>query len=463
MPIDARIPLMAQAPQQQNPLNMLMQMMQYKQAMEKNKLLGLESKRAEQLHPYAIESAKAKAEEARVMAGIFSKGLAQSGGNALAGGQGAENPLALPQDIQLQLMHPRLKDLGKENAKRVALSTKMRELISAGIKPGSPQWNAALTQVATQGGIWELGPNGERTLPKGFAEGQGQIKGAEEKAKLNAAAEYKIVNVPSTGPNQPPVEMTQAQRLKILNPQQQDSPLIAKLKANGYTDAELKKVRELENSSPPQIPMNNGSTEQQPMGSIPTSSVVGHPTGMSPNALIENARKKEWEVGSTKENLKFYQKLQVDSRNIQPKIAKIERIGKLLGDYDGGKLAGAGFELSRLGTSLGIKVDGLSNKEAAEALSKEIALELRQTGEGTGMPGNMSDSDREYLRSITPQLAQTSEGRRKVIENRVKVWKRDQKIAEMARLYVKKHGAMDDDFFGQLQDWSNRNPIFNAN
>jgi hypothetical protein len=143
------------------------------------------------------------------------------------------------------------------------------------------------------------------------------------------------------------------------------------------------------------------------------------------------------------------------------KMAKMERIGTLLGDFEGGKLSKAGFELARAGNSLGVKIDPkLSNKEAAEALTNEVALELRSTGEGKGMPGAMSDADREFLKNMTPQMASTAEGRKLIIESRIKVMERENKVAEMMRAYRKKYSVIDEDFFTQLSGWSERNPIF---
>jgi hypothetical protein len=76
------------------------------------------------------------------------------------------------------------------------------------------------------------------------------------------------------------------------------------------------------------------------------------------------------------------------------------------------------------------------------------------------MPGAMSDQDREFLKSMTPNLAQTNDGRKQIIDARVKMMERENQIAGMARKYRAKYKALDDGFFDQLQDWSNRNPIF---
>ena len=72
MPIDARIPLMAQAPQQQNPLNMLMQMMQYKQAMESNKLNTLKLQQMQQQGPLQLQALQAKAAAAQKLSAFNS-------------------------------------------------------------------------------------------------------------------------------------------------------------------------------------------------------------------------------------------------------------------------------------------------------------------------------------------------------------------------------------------------------
>lgn len=143
------------------------------------------------------------------------------------------------------------------------------------------------------------------------------------------------------------------------------------------------------------------------------------------------------------------------------KVAKLQRIGTLLGDFEGGKLSATGLEVARTANSLGIKLDPkLSNKEASEALTNEVALELRSTGSGAGMPGAMSDADREFLKGMTPQMAQTAEGRRTIIESRVKVLERENQVSKMARQYKQKYGTLNEDFFNQLSGWSERNPIF---
>lgn len=143
------------------------------------------------------------------------------------------------------------------------------------------------------------------------------------------------------------------------------------------------------------------------------------------------------------------------------KIASMHRIVQLLGDVEGGSTQRLGMAFSSAVKPLGITLDSsLGNKQAADAASKELALQLKQTGEGAGMPGALSDSDRQYLASMAPGLEQTVSGRKLIAEGHIALAQRQQQIAQAMRNYEKKHGQLDNGFFDQLQAWSNANPLF---
>ena len=76
------------------------------------------------------------------------------------------------------------------------------------------------------------------------------------------------------------------------------------------------------------------------------------------------------------------------------------------------------------------------------------------------MPGALSDQDRAFLSSMTPNIAQSAEGRKQVINSYVAVQQRNQQVATFARNYEKKYGRLDNGFFEQLQAWSNATPLF---
>ena len=187
----------------------------------------------------------------------------------------------------------------------------------------------------------------------------------------------------------------------------------------------------------------------------------GGPAGMTPTqqAQVNADAAQATEVSKNYGNI--FNNLQNAAMQNPAKIARYQQIGSLLGNFEGGKFSQAGMELARAANSAGLKIDpNLPNKEAASAMANEIALELRSPAGGAGMPGAMSDQDREFLKSMTPQMSSTAEGRKSIIDARVKLLERENQVAAMSRKYMEKYGKLDTSFFSQLQEWSDRNRIF---
>jgi hypothetical protein len=142
-------------------------------------------------------------------------------------------------------------------------------------------------------------------------------------------------------------------------------------------------------------------------------------------------------------------------------IAKYEQLGRLLADVDGGVLTGTGTNIASAANSFGLKIDkNLPNKEAAAALANQIALEMRNPAGGAGMPGALSDKDREFLVGMTPNAGQTAQGRKMLIESYIALQRRNQQVATFARNYEQKYGRLDNGFFEQMQAWSSANQMF---
>lgn len=143
------------------------------------------------------------------------------------------------------------------------------------------------------------------------------------------------------------------------------------------------------------------------------------------------------------------------------KINKYNRLNQLLEGVNTGKLTPLGVEVASAAQSLGFSIDpNLSNKQAAEALSNEMALELRNPSGGAGMPGAMSDQDRAYLQNMVPGLSKTPEGRKMMTETATQLAKRDQDVARLARAYRAKRGTIDEGFYEELQRFAETNPLF---
>jgi hypothetical protein len=156
-----------------------------------------------------------------------------------------------------------------------------------------------------------------------------------------------------------------------------------------------------------------------------------------------------------------YADIQKAGFNAPSRIARMDRLNQLLDGVNTGKLTPAGTELAAYAESLGLKIDkNLGNKQAAQALANEMALELRNPAGGAGMPGAMSDADREFLKSMTPGLSTSPDGRKQITETGKKIAKRDQDVAKMAREYRQKNGSIDEGFYEKLREFSDKNPLF---
>lgn len=111
------------------------------------------------------------------------------------------------------------------------------------------------------------------------------------------------------------------------------------------------------------------------------------------------------------------------AKSASERAADLERIDSLLADVP----TGTGFDEWKMKAKkiLGVDLGDVSRAEAAATIQNAAALKFRSTGDGGGMPGNMSDADREFLRSMTPGIETTPQGRKLVIETQ----KADEKFA----------------------------------
>uniref|UniRef100_UPI001A7E563A hypothetical protein n=1 Tax=Calothrix sp. FACHB-1219 TaxID=2692778 RepID=UPI001A7E563A len=156
-----------------------------------------------------------------------------------------------------------------------------------------------------------------------------------------------------------------------------------------------------------------------------------------------------------------YASMQNAGFSAQSKVNRYDRLGQLLDGVNTGKFTSAGLEVAKAANALGFTLDpNMANKEAAQALSSEIALELRNPAGGAGMPGALSDTDRQFLVSMVPGLASTPEGRTLMLETSKKIAKRDMDVARMAREYRKRNGSIDEGFYDELARFSTANPLF---
>jgi hypothetical protein len=144
------------------------------------------------------------------------------------------------------------------------------------------------------------------------------------------------------------------------------------------------------------------------------------------------------------------------------KIATLDRLGSLLSDPNVTTGAGANaiLEAKRLAKQIGIDVGDLGPAEAVRAISNQFALELRNPQGGAGMPGALSDKDREFLQSMVPGLLQNPAGNKLIIDYMKRVAQRSVDVERLRQSYVRKNGRLNEGFFNELADYSEAHPLF---
>lgn len=143
------------------------------------------------------------------------------------------------------------------------------------------------------------------------------------------------------------------------------------------------------------------------------------------------------------------------------KIAKYDQLSQLLDGVNTGRLTPVGTDVAAFAKSLGLDIDPkLGNKQAAEALSNAMTLELRNPSGGAGMPGALSDKDREFLTKMSPGLGKDPAANKSIIDTAKKLAQREKDVAKIARAYRKKNGTLDEGFYEELAVFSEKNPLF---
>jgi hypothetical protein len=109
-------------------------------------------------------------------------------------------------------------------------------------------------------------------------------------------------------------------------------------------------------------------------------------------------------------------------------------------------------------TTLGLPADA-GPAQAISAITNKLALDARSTADGAGMPGAMSDSDREFLSQTVPNISDTPTGLKMKVEIAGRVAKRQTEAAAQWNKYPQTQAG-----WAQFQqDWiayNQQHPIF---
>jgi hypothetical protein len=185
-----------------------------------------------------------------------------------------------------------------------------------------------------------------------------------------------------------------------------------------------------------------------------------------PLVTVDNRQENEFNKKVGAQMGEQYSELLRADMNAPVNIGKYQRLGNLLSNVNTGKFKGTTLELKAAAKAMGFDLnalgiaDDVAPAQAARSLTNQLALEARNPAGGAGMPGALSDKDREFLVQSIPGLENDPAAIPTMIDYRVRLEKRGQQVAKMARAYRKKHGKFDEGFFDELSEWSDKNPLF---
>lgn len=110
-------------------------------------------------------------------------------------------------------------------------------------------------------------------------------------------------------------------------------------------------------------------------------------------------------------------------------------------------------------SSLGVtQPNAASAQETFNALSQKFVLDLAGGSLGTGF----SNADRDFLQGQVPNLQNTPDGNKRLIDYMRAVAKREQQVSQLARLYAQRNkGRFDQTGFNDfISQWAEQNPLF---
>lgn len=149
-------------------------------------------------------------------------------------------------------------------------------------------------------------------------------------------------------------------------------------------------------------------------------------------------------------------------------LAQINRVSDLMDQISTGKFASTTLEIKAMAKSLGIDLGALGIKDdvgpaqAADALSKQLTLAMRDPSSGGGMPGAMSDADRIFLSKMVPTLETSPEGRKMIVEYAKRMYQRQIDLAKIANDYLRSKEFANDPsgMYAKMQEYADKNPLF---
>lgn len=193
----------------------------------------------------------------------------------------------------------------------------------------------------------------------------------------------------------------------------------------------------------------------------------GMPAGLKKVSEVQTKEGTEVNIYGERESLEYTKRAAaaMDEATKQANIARqsnsaMQYAQQLLQGMNTGSLSEVNVALGKMASSMGVEYKGVANMEAARgALADMVKAQL------SAFPGAISEGERAYAISVSPQLASTPEGRTRLVNfltevnNRSIEYQRrmDKYIAENPKMNLYKEGKPS--FIGEWNDYVEKNPL----
>jgi len=302
------------------------------------------------------------------------------------------------------------------------------------------------------------GPNGQVTgaapIP-GYAEGMTRQKSMEAGGVSGAQAQNKLITVNTP---QGPRMMTEAQAAQMAGGQAPQAPWVGREPRGAFEGDPALIAQQIDAIKDPMEKAAATRAFNNQMGGNQAAAPrgAGIPLQSDSAKAYESERAKDFAKQAS-----GFADSGAKATGMMRQLGELETLYK-----DPNVTKGAIAEnisgLKNLAASFGVDIKGVGGEQAISAITNKMALDMRSTAEGGGMPGAMSDADRNFLANMTPNLSKTPQGRAQIIANMRKMAQRQNDIARMATAYEKKNGQIDIGFQKEMQDFANANPLFTS-
>lgn len=129
-------------------------------------------------------------------------------------------------------------------------------------------------------------------------------------------------------------------------------------------------------------------------------------------------------------------------------------------DVTQGPLGGASLAVKKTLNAFGVDAGATAPAEALNALGNAISLRLRDPSGGAGMPGALSDSDREFLKTMTVALGNSREANVLLARYYLAAQQRALGLEDLRQQYVANNGRLNEGFRTEMSNYlRNNDPV----